>query len=129
MSREIPDDFAKLVDFIKEYNLQTVASNREFLKILSQQHKKFYSYLTCVAELTELSKNTSLKPKIVKNQIAFITESCSDIGSTLFVMTHGAYKASKMMLRSSIETFLKGFTLDELTNINLEKSVFNIFDE
>jgi hypothetical protein len=43
-------------------------------------------------------------------------------------MTHGAYKASKMMLRSSIETFLKGFSLDEISDIDQEKSVYNIFD-
>jgi len=128
MSREISSDFSNLLEFIKKYNLQGHSGNGDFLKILSQQHKKFYSYLTCIAELIHLSKDKSITPTISEKQLAFITESCSDIGSALFVMTHGAYKASKMMLRSSIETFNKGFNLDSIPDIDQEKSVFVIFD-
>jgi hypothetical protein len=128
MSREISQDFSNLVEFIKKYNLQTLSGNNDFLTILSQQHKKFFSYLTCIAELIPLARENTLSPTISDNQIDFITESCSDIGSATFVMTHGAYKASKMMLRSSIETFQKGFNLDLIPDLDQEKSVFNIFD-
>lgn len=128
MSREITQDFSNLVEFIKGYNLQALSGNTDFLRILSQQHKKFFSYLTCIAELIPLAKDNTLSPTISDNQLDFITESCSDIGSALFVMTHGAYKASKMMLRSSIETFHKGFNLDSIPDLDQEKSVFNIFD-
>lgn len=128
MSREITQDFSNLVEFIKEYNLQALSGNADFLRILSQQHKKFFSYLTCIAELIPLAKDNTLSPAVSDNQLDFITESCSDIGSALFVMTHGAYKASKIMLRSSIETFHKGFNLDLIPDLDQEKSVFNIFD-
>lgn len=128
MSREITQDFSNLVKFIKGYNLHELSSNSEFLKVLSQQHKKFFSYLTCIAELIPLAKGKTLLPLVSDNQLDFITESCSDIGSALFVMTHGAYKASKMMLRSSIETFHKGFSLDSIPDLDQEKSVYNIFD-
>src|SRR5436190_1776916 len=114
MSREISSDFSNLLEFIKGYSLHAHLGNADFLKILAQQHKKFFSYLTCVAELIHLSKDSSITPAISKKQLAFLTESCSDIGSALFVMTNGAYKASKMMLRSSIETFNKGFNLDNI---------------
>lgn len=128
MSREISEDFSNLTSFIDKYDLKTLLNNREFLQILSQQHKKFFAYLTCVAEIDALAKDAAILPNISEKQLFFIIESCSDIGSALFVMTHGAYKASKMMLRSSIETFLKGFSLDELVDIDQEKSVYNIFD-
>jgi hypothetical protein len=128
MSREITQDFSNLVEFIKGYNLQTLSGNVDFLRIFSQQHKKFFSYLTCIAELIPLAQDSTLSPTISDNQLNFITESCSDIGSALFVTTHGAYKASKMMLRSSIETFHKGFNLDLIPDLDQEKSVFNIFD-
>lgn len=128
MSREITQDFSNLVEFIKGYNLQELSGNADFLRILSQQHKKLFSYLTCIAELIPLAKDNTLAPAVSDNQLDFITESCSDIGSALFVMAHGAYKASKMMLRSSIETFHKGFNLDLIPDLDQEKSVFNIFD-
>lgn len=129
MSREIPDDFSNLITFLKGYNLSELGSNQSFIKILSQQHKKYFSYLTFVAELTELSKDKKLEPNISKKQLDFITESCSDVGSTIFVMSHGAYKAARLTLRSSIETFNKGFNLDFIPDLDQEKSVFVIFDK
>lgn len=129
MSRETTQDFANLVKFIEEYNLRTLPTNPDFLNVLSQQHKKFFSYLTCIAELVPIVKDTSLTPLISNDQLDFITESCSDIGNALFVMTHGAYKASKMMLRSSIETFHKGFNLDAIARLDQEKSIFVLFDK
>lgn len=128
MSREISEDFFTLKSFLKSYSLIDLSSNKDFLRILSQQHKKYFAFLTIVAELTELSKNKELKPTISSKQLSFLTESCSDIGNSIFVMTHGSYKASRMMLRSSIETFNKAFNLDDVPNIDREKSVFAIFD-
>lgn len=129
MSREIPDDFANLAGFFKGYNLTHLVSDPSFIRILSQQHKKYFSYLTFVAELTHLSNDRNLEPHISKKQIDFITESCSDVGSTIFIMSHGAYKAARLTLRSSIETFNKGFNLDLIANLDEEKSVFTIFDK
>jgi hypothetical protein len=129
MSREISEDFKAVIDFIKSYNLSGLASNPSFLPILSQQHKKYFSYLTCIAELIDLIKDANLEPHISQKQLDFIIESCSDIGSSIFVMTHGAYKASKMMLRSSIETFHKGYNLDELVDLDKEKSIYVLFEK
>ncbi|WP_347159414.1 hypothetical protein [Pontibacter chitinilyticus] len=128
MSREINEDFSSLVAFLKGYNLTSLAINEDFLKIISQLHKKYFAYLTFIAELTYLQKKGQATALSVK-QIEFITESCSDVGSSIFVMTQGAYKASRMMLRSSIETFIKGFNLDEIPDLDSEKSVYAIFDK
>lgn len=128
MSREITKDFSNLKEFIAHYNLADLSANTNFIKILSKQHKKLYSYLSCIAELNQLYTDKSITPIITENQLNFIIESCSDIGCSLFETAHGAYKATKMMLRSSIETFLKGYNLDDIPNLDQEKSVFNIFD-
>lgn len=127
MSREVSNDLSNLIAFIKNYSLEGLAGNEEFLKIISQLHKKYFAYLTFIAELTEFTSQNH-RSALNQKQIDFITESCSDVGSSIFVMTHGAYKASRMMLRSSIETFIKGFNLDELPNLDCEKSVYVIFD-
>jgi hypothetical protein len=129
MSREIAQDFQSFLSFFGNYKLPNLTANKDFVEVLSKQHKKYFSYLNCVGELTFLSQEGALTPPIHSSQILFITESCSDIGSALFVMTHGAYKASRMMLRSSIETFLKGFNLDALPDLDKDKSVYSIFDQ
>ena len=129
MSRELRADFQKLHDFFSKYNLLPVLANGDFITILSQQHKKYYSYLTCIAELLHQKENGNIGYTISKDkQFAFIVESCSDIGNAIFLMANGSYKAAKLMQRSSIETFIKGFNLDEIPNIDSEKSVYKIFD-
>lgn len=128
MPREITEDLSKLVSFIKEYSLENLSSNVDFNRILSSIHKKYYSLLTCIAELNFLSNDESIDPPINDVQIAYLTESSSDIGNAIFVMANGAYKPSKLMIRSSIETFMKGFCLDWYPTIVQEKSLYKMFD-
>ncbi len=128
MSREINNDLKELKDFIEIYSIKHLSNEQNFNVLLSQQHKKLFSYLTFIAELNfQIAEQNRLK-RISQEQIDFLTESCSDIGNAVFLTIHGAYKASRMMLRSSIETFHKGFNLDELPNITNTKSLFEIFD-
>lgn len=128
MSREIKDDFKNLLLFFNKYSLEDVLKDKEFEEILSSIHKKYLSYLTIVGELQTLRNSTSINPNISEEQIQFIKESCSDIGNSFFCLIHGSYKPSKLMLRSSIETFLKGFNLDIYPGITTEKSLYKIFD-
>ncbi|MBK7959203.1 MAG: hypothetical protein IPK03_14595 [Bacteroidetes bacterium] len=128
MSREINNDFKELKGFIEGYSLAHLVNEESFNIVLSQQHKKLFSYLTFIAEL-HFQQNEKERLKVIsKDQIDFLTESCSDIGNSMFLSIHGAYKASRIMLRSSIETFHKGYNLDDLPQIISTKSVFEIFD-
>ncbi|RVU02381.1 hypothetical protein EOD41_00115 [Mucilaginibacter limnophilus] len=127
MSREIQRDLLDLKDFLKSYSLSHLSNDTKLLSVITQQHKKYFSYLTFIAELEAL-QNSGLLPAISDVQKDYITESCSDIGNSMFVMAHGAYKASRMMLRSSIETFMKGFNADEIADILTDKSMYSIFD-
>jgi hypothetical protein len=129
MSREINNDFKELKDFIEKYSIKHLSDENNFKTLLSQQHKKLFSYLTFVAELNFQISETKRQKRITQEQIDYLTESCSDIGNAMFLTIHGAYKASRMMLRSSIETFHKGFNLDDFPEITTTKSLFEIFDK
>jgi len=127
VSRELQQDFKKLIEFFRAYSLGSIEFKGELRTYLSSQHKKYFSYLTFIAEIEELL-DKELTPEVSNKQLEFLTESCSDIGNSIFLMVNGAYKPSRMVLRSSIETFLKGFVLDEIVDIDKEKSVFALFD-
>lgn len=128
MSREIKQDFNELIEFLKQYSLSSIEFTDDIKDHLSSQHKKYFSYLTFIAEI-ECLISSGLTPTISIKQLEFLTESCSDIGNSIFLMINGAYKPTRMVLRSSIETFLKGFVLDEINDIDTEKSVYVIFDK
>ena len=129
MSREIKQDFNKLVQFISQYNLLALESNKDFLEILNKQQKKYFAYLTYIAEIQNYVGDMSFSPSISHTQFSYVKESCSDVGLALFMSFNGGYKASKLLLRSSIETFLKGFTLDSLPTISEETSMYELFKQ
>lgn len=127
MSREIKEDFNELKEFFRNYNLSHLESHTELISITSQQHKKYFSILTFLGELIE-KKDSDILPSVNEIQIDYLTECVSDIGNSIFVMVHGAYKASRLMLRSSIENFIKGIGMDDIPDIHEEKSVYALFD-
>lgn len=128
MSREIKSDLDHLVKFIEDYNLKHLIVDRDFTLAIKQQHKKYYAYLVYIAEMQEYTKDVNFPIVFRKDQFLYIKESCSDIGTSFFSTFHGNYKSSKLLLRSSIETFLKGFCLDDIADIDKETSMFRMFD-
>ncbi len=127
MSREVKQDFVHLVTFIETYNLKHLVSDSDFLKFISKSHKKYFSYLTFIAELQAYADIPGYTYTLSEKEFNFLKESCSDIGNTLFISLHGSYKGSKLILRSSIETFVKGFYKNFISDIDEETSVFKIF--
>lgn len=119
MSRVVKLDFEKLKDFVKNYSLEGLLADEDFIHLISTCHKKYFAYLTLIAEL----KN-SLKGK----EFSFLLESTSDIATALFHLFSGSYKSSKLILRSSIETFLKGFCLSFIEDIDKESSIYEMFN-
>lgn len=51
MSREIKKDYNDLGDFLREYNLKHLSANDKFILFVSKTHKKYFSYLTFIAEI------------------------------------------------------------------------------
>ena len=127
MSREVTKDFEKLKDFFANYTTAANIGNETFVKFLSSYHKKYLAYLTYIAELSSYNANAALSGLVTK-QFEFFSESCSDCGLALFDAVNGNYKASRLLLRSSIENFMKAIALDEDPTIDQEASVYNLFD-
>lgn len=124
MSRAIKTDFEKLLDFIEQYSIASLKEDEQFLVHLSQMHKKYYALMALVFELE------SMMPDVFNTkQSNFLLESVSDIGNVVFLAINGAYKSARLMLRSSIETFLKGFAIDALPNIDQEMIINKMFDD
>lgn len=127
MSREIQNDFSILEDFLSHYNLFHLLEDKKFNVFVSKQHKKYYSYLTFIAEIQKYVDSVDYRNKLSPIQFSFLKESCSDVGISFFSAIHGSYKSSKMLLRSSIETFFKGYFLDLIPDLDKESSMYNYF--
>lgn len=124
MSRDVKNDFQVLKRFIKEYSLSSFNSQPKLVELLSQMHKKYFSLMAFVYELKDLDN-----PRVIDGkQRDFLLEALSDIGNSIFLSINGAYKPSRLMLRSSIETFSKGFVIDQLVSIDQEKRIYQMFD-
>ena len=128
MTRALKQDFVVLEKFIKDYNLSNLSENTDFLLQLSPMHKKYYSIITFVHELDN-SKDDSGKDVFSTKQRQFLFETISDIGNSFFLCINGAYKPSKLMLRSSIETFLKGLFIKDIANLDKEKRIYKMFED
>lgn len=126
MTREIKGDFDKLVKFINEYNLSKIIDD-DFKVYLSQMHKKYYAMLLFVTELNSL-KDKNGNNILENKQKEFILETISDLGNAVFLIINGAYKPSRLILRSAIETFLKGFSIKIIIDIDKEKKIYKMFD-
>ncbi len=127
MSRRVKCDLEKLVEFFDSYSIKSNINNTDFLQFLSTYHKRYFAYLTFIAELSQY-KSKPLLSGLSDIQYKYYSESCSDCGLALFDSVNGNYKGSRLLLRSSIENFMKGVSIDEDTTIDQEKSVYTLFD-
>src|SRR5690554_7423806 len=98
MSREIQNDFGALKTFLNGYNLTHLLNDASFNAFISQQHKKYFSYLTFIAEIQNFIDNPNYSNIILTTQIPFLKESCSDTAISFFSTFHGSYKSSKLLL-------------------------------
>lgn len=127
MSRRVKDDFEKLIGFFGSYSIEPNIKNAEFQTFLSTYHKRYFAYLTFIAELSQY-QSKALLSGLNESQYRFYTESCSDCGLALFDSVNGNYKGSRLFLRSSIENFMKAISLDEDMTIDQEKNVYTLFE-
>lgn len=127
MSRVVTNDFVKLKEFFSKYSTATNLNNKDFVKFLSIYHKKYLAYLTYIAELSSYKTKKALSG-MLDSQFDFFSESCSDCGLALFDSANGNYKPARLLLRSSLENFMKAIAQDEDNSIDQEPSVFKLFD-
>lgn len=125
MSREIAKDYETLECFITQFDLSSIAENGDIFNRLKPMHKKLYSYMTIIAEIEH--KNQVLQT-LSDESLSYLKESVSDMGQALFCWVQGAYKPANLILRSSIETFIRAIAGQENTEIFLEKSMYRVFE-
>ena len=129
MSRLVKDDFGKLCTFIKDYGLSDVLDIEDAKKLLSFFHKKYFAYLVLIEEIHQKTVLNDGSINMSKEQYEYLQESCSDLGQAFFLVFHGCYKGVKLLLRSSIENFLKGSCMDEDRSLLTTKNVYEVFDK
>lgn len=120
MSRVLKKDFKELTSYIEDFTLDSLSKNKDYLGLISIYHKKYFSYFVLIIELEN---------KIPEKDYLFYKETNSDLITSLFHLSTGNYKSCKLLLRSSLECFLKAFSLSFIPNIDKEKSVYEIFDK
>ena len=123
MSREIKKDLDELYSYIGGYSTKSMLSDSRYASFVSICQKRYYSFLTFIGELEQYSN-----AGISEEQYLFLKESCSDCGLSLFDALHGNYKGAKLLMRSSIENFVKGYMYNVIPNITKEKNVYALFE-
>ena len=127
MARAINEDFKELCSFINSYDMSHILVEDEAKRMFSSCHKKYYAYLLITEEFRPLCATKG--GLIAPIQYSDLQESCSDVGQAFFMTINGCYKGAKLLLRSSIENFLKSICFDEDDTIVLTKSVYEVFDK
>lgn len=121
MTRAVQQDFNALKVFFTEYSLENSLGSPKFISSLKSFHKAYFSFLNLVMHL----EHQRFLPSEVCDRFK---ESCSDIGQSLFLMGHGAYKSANLILRSSIENFAKGIGFFEDPDVLTMTSLYKVFD-
>ena len=125
MSKYINEDAEKLTKYFKEFELKNIFLNSEFVDEFKKVHKKTLGYLVIYFEIEKQNKRSKF---FQEKAIYYLKESVSDILQSFFCWINGAYKASDLFLRSSIENFNKAIIGNINDDVYTEKSVYKIFD-
>ncbi|MER0498846.1 hypothetical protein ABR855_12430 [Aeromonas hydrophila] len=114
MSRIIANDFDRLMEYIRTYSVTDEIQNAELRKELKKGHKHYLPLLYLWSRVDSLSRAgaLSLSGKIIidAKTTSYLEESISDIAGSFTCCIHGNYKPAFMLLRSSIENYLRFFT-------------------
>lgn len=129
MSRLIKNDFDQIIAFLKDYSVTESLKDPDFSAFISTLHKKYYSYLVCMEELRLFVDDNQYETVLTSKQFYYLQESVSDCGQCFFLALNGCYKGAKLLLRSSIETFIRALCIDEDSTIETETSVYEVFNK
>ena len=142
MVRIVSEDFKELKDFINSYSLVPVYKDTKYIELLSHIHKRYFALLVFLSELEKdcysyIQSAYKLDEQSKTKLVNYSKEAVSDLGLALFNWTHGAYKSSRLLIRSSIENMIRALCVLEepsicditVTHILLEKaSLLKIFN-
>ncbi|WP_133306358.1 hypothetical protein [Pseudomonas syringae] len=129
MSRECTTDFSALRSYVAAYSVTPNLAKNSYVESMKAMHKAYFSVVCWHAEVI------SSKDDIFASRSSFIddvwlriSEAVSDLSSSLFNWINGSYKACRIMLRSSIENFVRAIAAIEQPGILKEKNVYKLFE-
>jgi hypothetical protein len=133
MPQTVRNDLNQLKIFIETYSLSGVASNPDYKVFLSRNHRKYLALLICISEFsssgfTAVASSRKLSGQSKIDMTNYTREAVSDLGCALFTWMHGCYKPTRLIIRSSIENFIRGVSVTEDPTIVNENNVYNLFD-
>ncbi|GFM89090.1 hypothetical protein PSCICO_44890 [Pseudomonas cichorii] len=135
MTREIQQDFEAVKSFISAYTLQPLLNDAEAMKKISSSHAKYYAVLTLFHELKHTPPKVPFQHKDDKTSDhlesmfwLYLEETISELGSTLFLISNGFYKAAGLVLRSSLENFFKLSASFHHAEIYTTKSTYEVIE-
>lgn len=128
MTRECNHDFSKLKQYVSEYSIGCNLEQESYLKSAKRMHKVYFSLVNWHVEYQHQMEFFSNKYTSNHDILIRLSEVISDVGSSKFNWLNGSYKASRVMLRSSIENFIRAVSaIDDEVQI-VEKSVYALFE-
>ncbi|MDE1341063.1 hypothetical protein [Vibrio aestuarianus] len=128
MTRECKSDFDSFLSYIASYKISENLEQTSYVETAKSMHKAYFSLLHFHCELNFQRELFRGEYSDDENILSRISEVVSDIGSSNFNWINGSYKASRVMLRSSIENFVRGLSSIENETQLTEKSVYSLFD-
>lgn len=130
MTRECNTDFDELIEYIKAYSIANNLEEDQFTASLKEIHKCYFSAISWSAELSYNRKDFLDKNKSCTETILdLLSESASDLGSSLFNWINGSYKTARIMLRVGLENFVRAIGSIEEKSLLTEKNTYKLFEK
>ena len=121
MSREIEQDFEKVMQFYNNYSMSDITVQEGIEKQLKCMHRKLYSYMIFLGEQANAGT-------FDETTLAYQKEVVSDMIMAFFCWSNGIYKSAKLLLRSGIENFVKAIVYTYCPEIIQNKNVYEVFE-
>lgn len=121
MSREVEQDFEKVVQFYNNYSMSDITMQESVIKQLKCMHKKLYSYMIFLEEQEKAGTFDEMT-------LAYQKEVVSDMIMAFFCWSNGVYKPAKLLMRSGIENFVKAMVYTYCPKIVQNKNVYEVFE-
>ncbi|MDM5114286.1 hypothetical protein [Aeromonas salmonicida] len=132
MSRMIANDFDRLLAYIKQYSISTEIQNKSLETELKKGHKVYLCLLSLwySVECLHRESQMSLCDKSISDVLTmnYMEEAISDIGSAFSCCIHGNYKPAFMLLRSSIENYLRFISCEFNHEAKTTTVINNLFE-
>lgn len=129
MSRECTADFSALSNYVAAYSVAPSLGKTSYIESLKSMHKVYFSVVCWHAEVMSSKDDISASRSSFTNDVWLrISEAVSDLSSSLFNWINGSYKACRIMLRSSIENFVRAIAAIEQPEIIREKNIYKLFE-